>query len=204
MEDTLKIRGSRFHTLTTYDASKRYYSIITHAHTFHGDVNARRYFSENGTISLRGNDEGANKREETAAKDTRCERIGTWRRGRSLHSGRIGDTKRGDLFSLLPLPPPPLPLLPPPRLPRADGDCKRTWWSEMAPLISDAPNAIRTTLSRNISQIGVECLAQQASKRMKFASQGRRAVLRLALPMQYFQIRKPRSHRRDVARERHF
>lgn len=145
-------RVARFHALNSYDALKRYYSIITHAHTFHGDVNARRYFSVSGTIPS----EGTNKREETAAaKDTRCERIGTWQRGRSLHSGRIRDTKR--VFS--------------PTAAAAattsssfylcctDGDCKRTRRSEMAPLTSDAPNAIRTTLSRNISQIGVKRLA---------------------------------------------
>lgn len=70
---------------------------------------------------------------------------------------------------------------------RADGDRRRTRWSENAPLTSDAPNAIRTThsLPRNISQIGVECLAANNFTRSTRPSRFTRA---------YFQIRKPRSY----------
>lgn len=136
-----------------------YYSIITHAHTFHGDVNARRYFSENGTISSE---------EREGARATRGQ-INGKRNGGERHSVVRDSAPDGEVGVCIPAgseipkgsfppppPPPPSPLPPPapapspapsPAPPRADGDCKRTRWSEMAPLTSDAPNAIRTTLS---------------------------------------------------------
>lgn len=50
----------------------------------------------------------------------------------------------------------------------------------MAPLTSDALNAIRTTLSRNISQIGVERLA--ASERDSFARPSATRFIRPVFP----------------------
>lgn len=143
----MKIRASRFHTLNPVPRSV-YYSIITHAHTFHGDVNARRYFSENGTISSE---------EREGARATRGQ-INGKRNGGERHSVVRDSAPDGEVEVCIPagseIPkgsfPPPLPPpapAPSPAPPRADGDCKRTRWSEMAPLTSDAPNAIRTTLS---------------------------------------------------------
>lgn len=114
------------------------------------------YFSGNETISsaaATGQINGKERRQKTFVV-----RIGHLAaRSGSLHSAGIRDTKD---FS----PPPP---------PR---DCKRTRKGRNAPLTSDAPNAIRTTLTRNISQIGVECLATsnfrpfRASKAVLFAA----------------------------------
>lgn len=97
------------------------------------------------------------------------------------------------------------PASPPVSSAHADGDCKRTRWKRNAPLTSDAPNAIRTTLRRNISQIGVECLAVGAillASRGRCGSRFTRAYVCIFLNKKSKVVRRWRRMEKEKERER--
>lgn len=140
---------SAFASVKLVGRSERCYSIITHVHIFHGDLNrAYGIFLEMKRSRLRS--DGANKRKGTVAKDIRCEK---WAPGSEV-AGEFA-FRRDQRYQKDSSPSPSLLAATSARRRRLQKDTTE----RNAPLTSDAPNAIRTTLSRNISQIGVECLA---------------------------------------------